>query len=95
MTYAFGGSSGMPKVKLWVVDQDHTPDSQSLVSRLRKSSMLTILPSEGEAEVDESKLKAMIAEGDAHHGLIIPHGYSDAKGTEAPMDLKMAGIRAE
>ncbi len=44
MAYAFGGGSGMPKVKVWIVDEDKSERSQQFEKTLRESSMLECLP---------------------------------------------------
>lgn len=88
MAYAFGGGSGMPKVKVWIVDEDKSPRSQQFEQSLRASSMLECLPREGEPPIDREKLKVMVTDGDAHHGLVIPVGFGATEQTALP-DIDM------
>lgn len=82
MTYAFGGSSGMPKVTLWVVDEDNTTRSKAMVDALRSSEMLNLRPKTGEEAIGTEKLRTMVTDGDAHHGIIIPKGYGDSDASD-------------
>ncbi len=75
MAYAFGGGSGMPKVKIWIVDEDQSPRSQLVEKTLRDSSMIECLPTAGEQPITREKLQQMVTDGDAHHGLVIPRGF--------------------
>ncbi len=75
MAYAFGGGSGMPKVKIWIVDEDQSPRSQLVEKTLRDSSMIECLPTAGERPITREKLQQMVTDGDAHHGLVIPRGF--------------------
>lgn len=75
MTYAFGGTDGMPKVTLWVVDETGSTASENVIANLRQSSMLTIKPAASDPPIARAKLQKMIEEGDAHHGLVFPEGY--------------------
>ncbi len=72
MAYAFGGGSGMPKVTVWIVDEDHSERSRQFAQSLRDSDMLECLPADGDKPIDRDKLQRMVADGDAHHGLVIP-----------------------
>ena len=87
MTYAFGGSSGMPKVTLWFVDEDGTPRSQAIVESLRSSEMINLRPKSGDKPIDATKLRSMVSDGDAHHGIIIPKGYGH--GDDSEVEIKM------
>ncbi len=88
MAYAFGGGSGMPKVKVWIVDEDKSERSQQFAKTLRESSMLDCLPGKGDKPIDRDKLKQMIVDGDAHHGVIIPAGFG-AHDKSTPPDIEI------
>ncbi|MEQ1830409.1 MAG: ABC transporter permease, partial [Pirellula sp.] len=87
MAYAFGGSSGIPKITLWVVDEDDTPRSRELVASLRSSEMLVLRPRQNDKLIDATKLRAMVTDGDAHHGIVIPKGYGADDASD--VDIKM------
>lgn len=87
MTYAFGGSSGMPKVTLWVVDEDDSPRSRAMVASLRSSEMIKLRPKPDEKGIDAAKLRAMVTDGDAHHGIVLPKGYG--AGDTSDVEIKM------
>ena len=87
MTYAFGGSSGMPKVVLWYVDEDGTSRSRAFVESLRSSEMLNLRPKPNDPAIDAAGLRSKITDGDAHHGIIIPKGYGTAENEDA--EIKM------
>lgn len=89
MTYAFGGSSGMPKVTLWIADEDQSERSQKMIDSLRSSEMIKLLPRNGEKAIDAVALRTKIADGDAHHGIIIPKGFGSQTPNSPPVDLKM------
>jgi len=89
MAYAFGGSSGMPKVKLWVADQDRTEQSQQLVERLRLSEMLAIEPRETAPPISAEQLRKKIATGDAHHGLVIPKGFTAESQSDPAINMQL------
>jgi ABC-2 type transport system permease protein len=76
MTFAFGGSSAMPAVELWVVDEDQSEASQRLVDALKKSESLKVRPRPNAPDATREKVKQLIADGAAHHAIIIPKGYS-------------------
>lgn len=88
MAYAFGGGTGMPKVKVWIVDEDKSDRSQQFEKTLRASSMLECLPREGEGPISRDELKQMVIDGDAHHGLVIPAGFGTHDKSTVP-DLDM------
>lgn len=90
MAYAFGGGGGMPKVKLWIVDEDRSERSQALEKALRASSMIECLPREGEKPYHRQQLEQMVADGDAHHGLVIPAGFG-AHSKTTPPDIDLLG----
>ncbi len=89
MTYAFGGGSGMPKVSLWFVDEAQNESSQAVIDSLRKSEMIKLLPGEKDKAITTDQLRAKIADGDAHHGLILPSGYGSVNADGKSIDLKM------
>ncbi len=89
MAYAFGGQGGMPKVSIWVVDEANTESSRQIIADLRKSSMLQFLPKEDAPAITVEKLRSKVADGDAHHGLIIPAGFGTTAEGDQILDLKM------
>ena len=44
MKFAFGGDGGMPRVAIWVCDEDKSEASQKFVAALREVSMLSVRP---------------------------------------------------
>ncbi len=75
MAYAFGGSGGMPKVTLHVVDDAKSDVSERMVSRLEKHEMLRVkrvkVP-EGESQQTAAELaEKLVRDGDANHVLIL------------------------
>lgn len=66
----------MPAVELWVVDEDQSEGSKRFVRSLRKSESLKIRPRENAPEVTREKVREYVADGAAHHALIIPRGYA-------------------
>lgn len=93
MAYAFGGSGGMPKVTLWLVDEDNSALSRQFVSNLRSSNMLEILPKESSSESKKTRgyeeLRKLIAAGDAHHALRIPKGFGEESAAGRVPDFSM------
>ncbi len=87
MTYAFGARGGMPKVAIWVVDQDKSLVSEQFIRNLRSSNMLTILPKLNSPAIDAEQLRTKIADGDAHHGIVIPSGFGKSTDTDSLEDL--------
>lgn len=75
MRYAFGGGDGMPKVELWVCDEDHSPVSEKFVKALRGVDMLRVLPRPGDTPPTAEALRQKLADGEAHHAVVIPKGY--------------------
>lgn len=87
MTYAFGARGGMPKVAIWVVDQDKSLVSEQFIRNLRSSNMLTILPKLNSPAIDAEQLRTKIADGDANHGIVIPSGFGKSTDTDSLEDL--------
>ncbi|MEO1524753.1 MAG: ABC transporter permease [Planctomycetota bacterium] len=78
MAYAFGGSSGTPKISMMLVDLDQTPASQRLVDGLAKSDMLRVRNVTGRDGDVKDYARNKISDGDAHHALVIESGYGQA-----------------
>jgi len=78
MQVAFGGGSAMPKVTLWVADADASEASARLVAELRGVDMLAVRPAVGGAAVDAAGVRAKVADGEAHHALVIEAGFGAA-----------------
>ncbi len=78
MKFAFGGGSGMPKVELWVVDDDDSETSRRFVSALRDVGMVTVRPRPGDAPTTADRVRQRVADGEAHHGLIVGAGYGES-----------------
>ncbi|MDA9857855.1 ABC transporter permease [Rubripirellula sp.] len=79
MAYAFGGSSGMPKVMLHVADFSQSESSQKFVDSLKKDASLKVrvvnLAKNGNSidqNAAQGKLEKLIRDGDANHVLILP-----------------------
>lgn len=85
MAYAFGGSSGMPKVTLHVIDESDSTGAEQLIARLEKHEMLRVkrLPAkDGKPIVDASGLaEKLVRDGDANHVLLLrkPQSPDEAK----------------
>jgi ABC-type transport system involved in multi-copper enzyme maturation permease subunit len=86
MTYAFGGSSGMPAVELWVVDEDQTEISRQFVDSLHQSESLKVRPRKDATPVTRENVRQRIADGEAHHAIIIPKGYTASLTDDAPTE---------
>ncbi|MCA9190829.1 MAG: ABC transporter permease [Planctomycetales bacterium] len=76
MAYAFGGSGGMPRVELHVIDAENTSDSRRFVERLKTNDMLKVRIATHEEHTETvavawDRAKRLIQEGDAHHVLVI------------------------
>lgn len=83
MQFAFGGSGGMPKVNLVVLDHDQTPSSQKFVEELRTSKMLDV--ELRPPEETEEQARQLVADGEQHHVLVLQAGYEKAvQGNETP-----------
>ncbi|HEX5051219.1 MAG TPA: ABC transporter permease [Planctomycetota bacterium] len=89
MKFAFGGDSGMPKVELWITDEDGSDGSRRFVDELRAVPMLSVLPKPGEDAPGAAALRAKVVDGEAHHALIVGAGYGAAlaAGREPPLTL--------
>ena len=87
MTYAFGGGSGMPKVSLWIVDNANSEQSHAMIDSLRQSAMLRVLPDGKGKPITDGKLRTMINDGDAHHGIVFPTGYGTADANGQSIDI--------
>lgn len=81
MAYAFGGSGGMPKVSLHVADLSQSSESARLLEKFKSVDMIRVRNITVEDGADEQKvassLQKMIAEGDAHHIVVIPADYTE------------------
>ena len=75
-----GGSGGMPKVPLWVVDQDGTEASRSLVEALSDSDMIRVRTPDPE---DADETLSVVADGEASHLLVIAEGYAGSPSAES------------
>ena len=78
MRYAFGGDSGVPRVALWVADEDRTRESLKFVDELRSSDMLSVQPSADDGPVGADHVRRLVQDGEAHHALVIQQGFSKA-----------------
>ncbi len=76
MTYAFSGSSGMPAVEIWVVDEDQTDETRKFIDSLRASESLKVRPRINATPATREYVRKLIADGEAHHAIIIPAGYT-------------------
>jgi ABC-2 type transport system permease protein len=80
----FGGRRDhTPKVRVLVVDEDHSAASQKLIQGLEREGSLTVkkapAPKQGVAQPDYTAVtaEAAVKEGDAPVALIIPHGFGE------------------
>ncbi len=95
MTVMFGQDGGMGRAELWVSDLDGTEESRAFVADLRAAATLSVRPRLGEdgAPAEEAPelaaLRADIADGDAHHALVLGAGFGAAlaAGTDPPLTL--------
>ncbi|MEO6594757.1 MAG: ABC transporter permease [Planctomycetota bacterium] len=89
MKFAFGGGSGIPKVTLWVSDEDGSDGSRKFVDALRDVGMLSVLPKLGDDAQTAAALRAKVVDGEAHHALIVGKGFGAAlaAGREPPLVL--------
>ncbi|MBK8099459.1 MAG: ABC transporter permease [Planctomycetes bacterium] len=90
MKFAFGGDGGMPKVQVWVVDEDGSDQSRKFVDGLRAVGMLSVAPkAEAAATVTGESLRQKVRDGEAHHALIVARGFGEAlaAGKEPPLVL--------
>lgn len=75
MGAAWGGGGPAPRVTLYVVDEDQTPQSERFVQQLRDSDMLRVRPRTGDAAIDAAKATQLVADGEASHALVIENGF--------------------
>ncbi|MFY9342643.1 MAG: ABC transporter permease [Planctomycetota bacterium] len=89
MKFAFGGGSGMPKVELWVVDEDGSDASRRFVGALRDLEMISVRPKAEQTPLTADAARAKVIDGEAHHALIVGKGYGEAlaAGKEPPLRL--------
>lgn len=83
--FAFGGAGGLPRVTLWVSDEDRSPLSNQLVDRLRAVNLLEIRTRSRDSHLSVVELRRLVAEGEIHHLLVIEPGFEDSlKALQAP-----------
>lgn len=95
MTFVMGEDGAMGRAELWIADRDGSAASRAFVADLRESEVLRVRPrldqdgAPSEAAPDAAKARAMIADGDAHHVLVIGEGFGAAMaaGEDPPLDL--------
>jgi ABC-2 type transport system permease protein len=89
MKFAFGGEGGMPRVTIWVCDEDDSAASQKFVAALREVSMLSVQPGVKREARTVDNLRSLVQDGEAHHALIVGKGFGDAlaNATEPPLTL--------
>lgn len=89
MKFAFGGDGGMPRVAIWVCDEDKSEASQKFVAALREVSMLSVRPGAKSKARTASGLRTLVRDGEAHHALIVESGFGEAlaKDAEPPLTL--------
>src|SRR4051812_32009189 len=69
----FGGSNGSSAIKIALIDQDGSKQSQGLVKRIAGSSAVSIqAPARGVDQIDQ------VRKGDLTAYIVIPKGYGDA-----------------
>lgn len=76
MGAAWGGSGPMPRVTLYVADEDNSPASKSFISQLRQSDMLRVRPRLEEPPFDRARISQLVDDGEASHALVIQKGFS-------------------
>jgi len=85
MQFAFGGEGGMPTVTLWVADEDESAESQRFVKALRGVSMISVRPRADQQPAAAAALREKVADGEAHHALVVGKGFGDAiKASQEP-----------
>lgn len=89
MQFAFGGEGGMPRVAVWVCDEDDSPESRKFVDGLRQVSMLRVLPRPDRDARSAEQLRELVRDGEAHHALIVGKGFGEAlaDAKEPPLTL--------
>ncbi len=87
MAYAFGGSGGMPKVTLHIIDESQTAESEKLIAQLEKNSMLkakrVALKSDAASVSGSETAEKLIRSGDAHHVLVLHNETAEGDATAA------------
>lgn len=76
MGAAWGGSGPMPRVTLYVADEDNSPASQRFINQLRQSDMLRVRPRLEEPPFDRARISQLVDDGEASHALVIQKGFS-------------------
>jgi ABC-type Na+ efflux pump permease subunit len=76
--FAFGGAGGMPRVTLWVSDQDQSAASDRFIEALQSVEILEVRPRRGENGKGVSELRRLVTDGEIHHLLIIEPGFGDS-----------------
>ncbi len=89
MKFAFGGEGGMPRVTLWVADEDGSPESQKFVGALRNVSMISVRPRANQDPATAAALRGKVNDGEAHHALLVGEGFGEAlsEAKEPPLVL--------
>src|SRR6476620_3922078 len=64
--FAFGGAGGLPRVALWVSDEDRSPMSIRFTDALRRAELLEIKPRSGDDHGSVAELRRLVAEGEIH-----------------------------
>jgi ABC-2 type transport system permease protein len=93
MTFAFGSNGGMPTVELWIVDEAQSAASKELIQSLRESDSLKIRPRENAPPLSLAQGRSKVADGDAHHVLVIPRGYNETNTTEETSNTELTMLR--
>lgn len=78
MKFAFGGGSGMPKVAVWVVDEDGSDASRRFVQAMRDVEMLSVRPKPDEDAITAATARTMVADGEIHHAVLVGKGFGEA-----------------
>jgi ABC-2 type transport system permease protein len=89
MKFAFGGEGGMPRVTIWVCDEDGSATSQKFVAALREVSMLSVQPRVKQEARTAASLRSLVQDGEAHHALVLGKGFGEAlaNASEPPLTL--------
>ena len=89
MKFAFGGEGGMPKVTLWIADEDGSAESAKFVAALRKVSMISVRPRANQDPATPAALRGKVSDGEAHHALLVGRGFGEAlaEAKEPPLVL--------
>ncbi|GAB4152701.1 MAG: hypothetical protein Fur0037_21540 [Planctomycetota bacterium] len=89
MKAAFGGGGAMPRATLWVADEDGSEASRRLARDLRRADTLILRPRQDEPPISPEDGKRMIADGDAHHVLVIEKGFGASIERQRKPPLRM------